>query len=228
MTFAERFVDVAQFMIPGAITTLWIAAVSFPGALLVAVIVTTPRIFRVPVVSRLADLYVDFVRTTPLLLHLFFVYYALPFVGIRLDPIPAGILTLSLHVGAYQSEVLRAAYNSVPAGLIEAADVLGMSTRVRMTRVVIPLALRVALPGLANSMIEILLNTVVLSVVAVVEIFYSRTLYFYQFFAGRLESLLVVVIFFVVIGVPAGRLVRRIERRVALPGQPAPDTEAAR
>jgi hypothetical protein len=62
----------------------------------------------------------------------------------------------------------------------------------------------------------------------VVEIFYSRTLYFYQFFSGRLESLLVVVIFFVVIGVPAGRLVRRLERRVALPGQPVPDTEAVR
>ena len=57
----------------------------------------------------------------------------------------------------------------------------------------VPLALRVAMPGLANSMIEILLDTVVLSVVGVVEIFYSRTLYFYQFFQGRLESLLVIV-----------------------------------
>lgn len=224
MTPLERLVDVAIFMIPGAITTLSIAAISFPGALAIAVLVTAPRIFRAPLISRACDLYVDFVRTTPLLLHLFFVYYALPFVGIRLEAVQAGILTLALHVGAYQSEILRAAYRAVPAGLIEASQVLGMNRRVRMVRVVIPLAMRIALPGLANSLIEILLNTVVLSVVAVVEIFYSRTLYFYQFFSGRLESLVVVIVFFVIVGVPAGRLVRRLERRVALPGQPAPVT----
>jgi His/Glu/Gln/Arg/opine family amino acid ABC transporter permease subunit len=215
----ERLVDVAVFMFPAALTTLFVAAVSFPLALGVATLITLPRIFRVPVLGRAADFYVDFVRTTPLLLHLFFVFYALPFVGIRLDPLPAGIATISLHVGAYQSEILKAAYFAVPGGVIEAARVLGMSRRVRMVRVVIPLALRIALPGLANSLIEILLNTVVLSVVTVVEIFYSRTLYFYQFFSGRLEGLVIVAVFFILIGVPAGRLVRRLERRVALPGQ---------
>jgi His/Glu/Gln/Arg/opine family amino acid ABC transporter permease subunit len=214
-----RLADVAVFMAPAAVTTLLVAAISFPLALTFAVVLTAPRIVRVPVVSRCADVYVDFIRTTPLLLHLFFVFYALPFVGIRLDPLPAGVLTISLHVAAYQSEILRAAYLAVPPGLIEAARVLGMSRRVRTERVVIPLALRIALPGLANSFIEILLDTVVLSVVTVVEIFYSRTLYFYQFFAGRLEGLFVVTVFFILIGVPAGRLVRRLERRVAIPGQ---------
>lgn len=214
-----RLVDVAIFMIPGAITTLLVAAIAFPLALTFASILTIPRLFRVPVVSRFADLYVDFVRTTPLLLHLFFVFYALPFVGIRLDPFPAGVLTISLHVAAYQSEILKAAYASVPGGVIEAAQVLGMGRRVRMTRVVIPIAIRIALPGLANSLIEILLDTVVLSVVTVVEIFYSRTLYFYQFFSGRLEGLLIVAVFFVIIGVPAGRLIKRLEAKVALPGQ---------
>jgi L-cystine transport system permease protein len=215
----ERLIDVAVFMAPGALTTLFVAVVSFPLALCFASLITLPRIFRVPVLGRMADVYVDFVRTTPLLLHLFFIFYALPFAGIRLDPMPAGILTISLHVAAYQSEIMRAAYLAVPRGVLEAATVLGMQRRVRLWRVVLPIALRVALPGLANSMIEILLNTVVLSVVTVVEIFYSRTLYFYQFFSGRLEGLLVVCLFFVVIGVPAGRLVRRLERRVALPGQ---------
>jgi His/Glu/Gln/Arg/opine family amino acid ABC transporter permease subunit len=214
----ERFVDVALFMVPAAITTLVVAIISFPGALIVASVVTVPRVFRVPVLGRVADFYVDFVRTTPLLLHLFFVFYALPFVGIRLEPLQAGILTLSLHVGAYQSEVLKAAYFAVPVGLVEAARVIGMSRGVRLRRVMLPLALRVAMPGLANSMIEILMDTVVLSVVGVVEIFYSRTLYYYQFFQGRMESLLVVVLFFVIIGVPASRAVRRLERRFTTPG----------
>jgi His/Glu/Gln/Arg/opine family amino acid ABC transporter permease subunit len=215
----QTFIDVAIFMFPAALTTLFVAVVSFPLALAFASLLTLPRIFRVPVVSWIADAYVDFVRTTPLLLHLFFIFYALPFAGIRLDPMPAGILTIGLHVAAYQSEIMRAAYAAVPGGLLEAANVLGMSRWVRLRRVVLPLALRIALPGLANSMIEILLNTVVLSVVTVVEIFYSRTLYFYQFFTGRLEGLVIVAIFFVLIGVPAGRIVRRLEARVALPGQ---------
>lgn len=223
----ERFIDVALFMFPAALTTLAVAAISFPLALGFASLLTIPRVFRVPVLARTADLYVDFIRTTPLLLHLFFVFYALPFIGIRLDPLTAGVATISLHVAAYQSEIMRAAYFAVPPGLVEAATVLGMSQRVRLVRVVMPLALRIALPGLANTMIEILLDTVVLSVVTVVEIFYSRTLYFYQFFSGRLEGLLVICIFFVLVGVPAGRMVRRLERRVALPSQPVVDRSSA-
>jgi His/Glu/Gln/Arg/opine family amino acid ABC transporter permease subunit len=214
-----RLVDVALFMAPAALTTLVVAAIAFPLALSFAVIITVPRIVRLPDLSFGADFYVDFIRTTPLLLHLFFIFYALPFIGIRLDPLPAGILTIGLHVAAYQSEILKAAYRAVPVGVIEAAQVLGMSRRVRLVRVVIPLSLRIALPGLANSMIEILLDTVVLSVVTVVEIFYSRTLYFYQFYSGRLEGLLIITIFFVAVGVPMGRLVKRLERHVALPGQ---------
>ena len=219
----QRLIDVAIFMAPAALTTLLVAVIAFPLALSFAVVITVPRIVRVPVISYCADFYVDFIRTTPLLLHLFFVFYALPFVGIRLDPLPAGVLTIGLHVAAYQSEILKAAYHAVPVGVIEAAHVLGMSRRVRLVRVVIPLALRIALPGLANSMIEILLDTVVLSVVTVVEIFYSRTLYFYQFYSGRLEGLFIITIFFVAVGVPMGRLVRRLERRVSLPGQGTPD-----
>jgi His/Glu/Gln/Arg/opine family amino acid ABC transporter permease subunit len=214
-----RLVDVAVFMAPAALTTLVVAVIAFPLALSFAALITVPRIVRLPVLSFCADFYVDFIRTTPLLLHLFFIFYALPFIGIRLEPLPAGILTIGLHVAAYQSEILKAAYHAVPVGVIEAARVLGMSRRVRLVRVVIPLALRIALPGLANSMIEILLDTVVLSVVTVVEIFYSRTLYFYQFYSGRLEGLLIITIFFVAVGVPMGRLVRRLERKVALPGQ---------
>jgi len=208
----ERFVDVARFMAPAALTTLLVAAISFPGALTVASIVTVPRIHRVPVVSWLADQYVDFVRTTPLLLHLIFVFYALPFVGIRLDPLPAGVLTLSLHVGAYQSEVLKAAYHAVPRGIVEAATVLGMSRVVRLRRVMLPLALRVALAGLANSMIEILRDTVILSGVGVVEIFYSRDVTS-TVLPGTHREPHRICLFFVIIGVPASRFVRRWSER---------------
>ncbi len=209
---------VGWFLLPGAANTIAIAAASFPLALVVAVLVTVPRMQHWPVVSPLLGWYVDFVRTTPLLLHIFFVFYGLPFAGIRLEPVTAGILTLSLHVGAYQSEILRTALNSVPIGLLEAASVLGMSNWVRLVRVVGPLALRVALPALANSQIEIVLNTVVLSVVTVQDIFFRRTMYIYQFYSGRLESLLLVSTFFISVCIPAAWAVRYLERVVALPG----------
>ena len=214
----DSILRVGWFLLPGAANTIAIAVASFPLALVVAVLVTIPRLQRWPVVSPLLDWYVDFVRTTPLLLHIFFVFYGLPFAGVRLEPVTAGVLTLSLHVGAYKSEMLRGAYNSVPIRLLEAASVLGMSKWVRLVRVVGPLALRVALPALANSLIEIVLNTVVLSVVTVQDIFFRRTMYIYQFYSGRLESLLLVSAFFISICIPAAWAVRQLERVVALPG----------
>ncbi len=214
----DSILRVGWFLLPGAANTIAIAVASFPLALVVAVLVTIPRLQRWPVVSPLLDWYVDFVRTTPLLLHIFFVFYGLPFAGVRLEPVTAGVLTLSLHVGAYQSEMLRSAYNSVPIRLLEAASVLGMSKWVRLVRVVGPLALRVALPALANSLIEIVLNTVVLSVVTIQDIFFRRTMYIYQFYSGRLESLLLVSAFFISICIPAAWAVRQLERVVALPG----------
>lgn len=214
----DSILRVGWFLLPGAANTIAIAVASFPLALVVAVLVTIPRLQRWPVVSPLLDWYVDFVRTTPLMLHIFFVFYGLPFAGVRLEPVTAGILTLSLHVGAYQSEMLSSAYNSVPIRLLEAASVLGMSNWVRLVRVVGPLALRVALPALANSLIEIVLNTVVLSVVTVQDIFFRRTMYIYQFYSGRLESLLLVSAFFISICIPAAWAVRQLERVVALPG----------
>lgn len=183
----DSILRVGWFLLPGAANTIAIAVASFPLALVVAVLVTIPRLQRWPVVSPLLDWYVDFVRTTPLLLHIFFVFYGLPFAGVRLEPVTAGVLTLSLHVGAYQSEMLRSAYNSVPIRLLEAASVLGMSKWVRLVRVVGPLALRVALPALANSLIEIVLNTVVLSVVTIQDIFLGAPCIFTSFTLGDLR-----------------------------------------
>jgi His/Glu/Gln/Arg/opine family amino acid ABC transporter permease subunit len=211
-------VDVARFMIPGAITTITIALAAFPFALLVAGVTALPRILGLPVLSSLSRFYVDFVRTTPLLAHIFVVFYAFPlFFNLRLDSVTTAIVVLSLHVGAYQSEVIRAAYHAVPKQYSEAARVLGMSDRVRITRVVAPLAVRIALPSLANSLLEIFLSTVVLSLVALHDVFFKAQEYFQIYRRGIIEGYVVLIVFFLVIGIPAVRLIRRLERRLAFP-----------
>ena len=211
-------IDVARFMIPGAITTLTIAIAAFPFALLVAGLTALPRILNVPVLGTLSRLYVDFIRTTPLLAHIFVVFYAFPlFFDIRLDGVTTAIVVLALHVGAYQSEIIRAAYHAVPKQYSEAARVLGMSDRVRIVRVVAPLATRIALPALANSLLEIFLSTVVLSLVALHDVFFKAQEYFQIYRHGIVEGYVVLVLFFLAIGLPAVRTIRRLERRMAFP-----------
>jgi His/Glu/Gln/Arg/opine family amino acid ABC transporter permease subunit len=214
----DTLIDVARFMIPGAITTITIALVAFPFALLVAVLTALPRVLKIPAISSVLRVYVDFIRTTPLLAHIFVVFYAFPlFFDIRLDPVTTAVIVLALHHGAYQSEVIRAAYLSVPPQYSEAARVLGMSDRVRITRVVAPLAVRVALPPLANSLLEIFLSTVVLSLVALHDVFFKAQEYFQVYRHGIVEGYVVLVLFFLAVGVPALRLIRRLERRLAFP-----------
>jgi L-cystine transport system permease protein len=179
---------------------------------------------RIPFVSQVAWVVVDFLRITPLLLQLLFVFYALPLVGIRLDNWPSAVVTLALHIGAYQSEIIRSAYLSVPKGLSEAARVLGMPNRLRVIRVVMPVALRVAIPPTATTLLDTFRSTAVVSIVGVGDILYHAQLFIGSELAlggGRglvtTPVFLMLMLFFVGVGYPAARLIRTLERKVALP-----------
>jgi cystine transport system permease protein len=216
--------EIAVTLAPAAMNTLLLTIVCYPLALLVAVSFASLRLARIPLVSQLAAVVVDFLRITPLLLQLLFVFYALPLVGIRLDNWPSAIATLAIHVGAYQSEIIRSAYLSVPKGLSEAARVLGMPNRLRVVRVVIPVALRVAIPPTATTLLDTFRSTAVVSLVGVGDILYHAQLFIGSELAlggGRglvtTPVFLMLMLFFVGVGYPAARLIRTLERRVALP-----------
>ena len=218
------FLQVALNLIPAAQNTILLTLVCYPLALGVATSFATLRLLRVPVVSPLAAMVVDFIRITPLLLQLLFVYYALPLVGVRLDAWPSAVATLALHIGAYQSEIIRSSYLSVPTGLSEAARVLGMSNRLRVFRIVAPVALRVAIPPTATTLLDTFRSTAVVSLVGVTDILYQAQLVIQTNLAlgtGRglitTPVFLMLMAFFVGLGYPAARLIRTLERKVALP-----------
>ncbi len=143
-----------------------------PLGLLVALL----RLYASGPVRWLATLYVSFIRGTPLLVQIFVVYYGLPSFGITLSPVVGGVLALTLNAAAYLSETIRAAILSIPKGQHEAAYSVGLSRMETMRLIVLPQAARVALPSLGNSLIGLVKDTSLVSVITVVELLRSAQL----------------------------------------------------
>ena len=150
--------------------TIPLTAVSFVLGLALALVVALMRLSPVRVVSGIASVYISVIRGTPLLLQLFLIYYGLPSVGVQFDPFPAAIIALSLNVGGYAAEVIRASILSVPKGQWEAASTIGMGYTTTLRRVVLPQATRNAIPPLSNTLISLVKDTSLVSTIQVTEL----------------------------------------------------------
>jgi len=127
-------------------------------------------VLDVPVLQQAARLYVSAFRGTPLLVQVFIIYYGLPSIGIEFSPVTAGILALTLNVAAYLSESLRGAVMGVGQGQWMAGKSLGLTHLETLRHVVGPQALRFAVPSLSNSLISLIKDTSLVSVIAVTEL----------------------------------------------------------
>jgi len=116
---------------------------------------------------------VEFIRSTPLVLQIFFVFYVGPQFGIRLDPWTSGMIAIGLHYAAYLSEVYRAGLDSIPKGQWEACRALNLSPRRTYFRIIIPQALPASLPGMGNYLVGIFKDTPMLSVIGVAELMHT-------------------------------------------------------
>jgi L-cystine transport system permease protein len=166
----ELLKSALPFMLKGAGWTLLLAVASIFFGAIVGTVVAITRLAKVPVLAQVAALYVSAMRGTPLLVQLFVIYFGLPSIGIQFEPITAGILGLSLNVGAYLSETLRGAINGVEYGQWNAAKSLGLTQSQTLRYVVGPQALRLAVPSLSNSLISLIKDTSLVSVIAVSEL----------------------------------------------------------
>lgn len=158
-----------KILIPGLVRTLPLTAISFSLAMAIAVAVALVQFANVKGLKQLCRLYIWIIRGTPLLVQLFVVFYGLPHVGVVIDPFPAAVAVFSINEGAYAAEIIRAALESVPGGQLEAGACVGMSYLQIMGRIVLPQALRTAFPSLANSLIAMVKDTSLASVVTVAE-----------------------------------------------------------
>lgn len=202
--------------------TLGIMFVAIIVGFILALIATTLRVYRIPVVGQLADLYVSYARSVPVVLQLFVAFYGLPLVSSLLgfgDVFSANVaamIGLSLYHGGYLSEVLRPAYLAVERGQHDAADSLGYSFRQKIFRVIGPQAVHIALPGYGNSIIYLIHNVALVmyigaaDIMATAHLIMERDYNQYQF-----GTYLVLAVIYSLLCLVAWLIVRFFERRHA-------------
>ncbi|AHC74440.1 TPA: amino acid ABC transporter permease [Pseudomonas aeruginosa] len=158
------------FLLQSAMYTVLFAAVSMVLGLILGFSVAVVRVTKVPVVSQIAAVYVSAFRGTPLLVQIFVLYYGLPSVGIEFTPVTAGILALTLNVAAYLSESMRGAILGIDKGQWEAGLSVGLTWGQTLWNIITPQALRLAVPSLSNSLISLIKDTSLISVITVTEL----------------------------------------------------------
>jgi cystine transport system permease protein len=160
-----------KILLPGLAMTVPLTLISFSIALVIAVAVAMIQVADVKVLRPLARFYVWVIRGTPLLVQLYVIFYGLPRLGVVINPFPAAVLVFAVNTGAYDSETMRAAIESVSAGQMEAGYCVGMSYWQVMRRIVLPQAFRTAFPPLSNSLISLVKDTSLAANITVLEMF---------------------------------------------------------
>lgn len=206
----ERYPATLPLFARGALMTLGVSVLSMLLAVTLGLLLALARWRGPRPVALLAVIYVEFFRGTPLLIQLTMIYFGLPELGVRLDPLVAGCLALGLNYAAAEAENYRAGLESVPAGQMEAAQTLGLTGLQSLRFVVGPQALRVAIPPVTNDFIALLKDSSLVSLVTLTEL--TKT---YVNLANSMRDHLglglVVACFYLVMGLPAARLSRFAE-----------------
>jgi len=217
MTFVETFFNwgvlVTSFplLISGLRVTLALGAVAVIAGLVLGLVVALTRIYAVKPARIIAKIYIDVFRSIPILVLLIVVYYALPFVGLRLSPFMSAALSLTLVSGAYTAEIFRAGIEAVPRGQFEASQALGLGYRDMMADVVLPQAIRIVIPPLTNNCINVMKDTALASVVAMPDLLKQATQA--QALEANPTPLIVAALMYLAILWPLVYLVGRMEKR---------------
>jgi polar amino acid transport system permease protein len=158
------------FILGGVPMTLFLSITSIFFAIILAVLGALGRLSANPILNGIASLYVSIVRGTPLIVQIFFIFLGLPAAGIVVPDVPTGIIALSFNYGAYLTEVFRAGIQAVPSGQVEAAESLGLPQRHILRRVILPQAVRIVTPAVANDFIAMTKDSALISVIGVQEL----------------------------------------------------------
>ncbi|MFI0349540.1 ectoine/hydroxyectoine ABC transporter permease subunit EhuD [Actinomadura sp. 9N407] len=206
--------EILPDLLNGLRVTIVATVLGYLLALVLGLVWTLLRRSPITVVSQTTRWAVEFIRSTPLLVQLFFIFYVLPSFGLTLGPLTAGIIGLGLHYSAYTAEVYRAGIADVPRGQWEATIALNLPKRRTWQGVILPQAIRKVVPTLGNYLIAMFKDSPLLLAINVAEMLGAA----YQIGAQTLkflEPITVVGLLFVIVSVVSSILVRRLERRYA-------------
>ncbi|MBB4123258.1 amino acid ABC transporter permease [Martelella radicis] len=206
----DVFVDSLPQLMRGLLVTLEIGIVSILVGLAGGLLLAVTRLYAPKFIAILIRFYIDIFRSIPLLVLLIVVYYALPFVGIRLSAFLSAVTALSLVSAAYTAEIFRAGIEAIPRGQFEASAALGISERHTMVDVVLPQAIRIVIPPLTNNCINVLKDTALASVVAMPDLLKQATQA--QALAANPTPLIGAALIYIILLWPMVAIVTRLEQ----------------
>jgi len=170
----SAFFRFLPFLLDGLKVTLYVSLLAMGVGSAIGLLVALLRLSRVAVLRWIAAFYVDFLRSTPLLVQLIWVYFALPILlGFSLSPIVAGVMTLGAYSGAYLAEIFRAGILSIASGQRQAALALGMTPAQALFRIVLPQAVVRMLPPIASTLITLVKDSSLVSIISVAELMWA-------------------------------------------------------
>ena len=218
MNFVDTFfngqvlVDAWPLLREGLWVTLQLGAVAIGVGLTLGLLVAVLRLYGMTPVRVLAAVYVDLFRSLPLLVLLIVVYYALPFVGVRLSSFASAVCALGLVSAAYFAEIFRAGIQAIPKGQVEAAQALGLGFPRTLSDVVLPQAVRIVIPPLTGNCINVVKDTALASVVAMPDLLKQATQA--QALAANPSPLIAAALIYLAFLWPLVLLVGHLERRL--------------
>ena len=208
-------IEILPNMLWATLNTILAAGIGYAIAAIVGLLFLLGQRTPIKIINIMNREIVEFIRSTPLLIQLFFVYFVLPQFGITLSAWVCGMITIGLHFGTYLSEVYRGALEGVPKTQWEACRALNFSTFYTYRKIVLPQAFPIAIPGMGNYLVGIFKDTPLLSTIGVAELFHAATAvggYHYRY----LEPYTIVGIIFLTLSIPAAIWIRKIEKNVNL------------
>lgn len=202
----------AAFWPQGLANTFLVTVLSIIFALLLGLLVGLGRISRIGILNQIASVYTEIIRGIPLLVQLFYIYYALALV-VRVSDIAAAVTGMAVCYAAYLGEIFRAGFQAIPKGQMEAAIALGLSRSQAVTRIILPQTFKIVLPPIGNEFIALLKDSSLVSILAVRDIFRAgrehasvRYNYFQTFTVVALVYLVLTLFFSLLVRVMEHRL----------------------
>lgn len=209
--------EILTFVPDGLAETFSVTLLSIVFSLSLGLLAGLGRISRNPAINRVATIYVEVVRGVPLLVQLFYIYYALG-PTLHLTGLMSAVTALSICYGAYMAEIFRAGIQSIPKGQMEAALALGMSRGQAMTRIILPQTIKVILPPIDNEFIALLKDSSMVSILAVSDLL-RREREFASTTFNYLEAYTVVALIYLILTLFFSRMVALMEERLGVHGR---------
>jgi polar amino acid transport system permease protein len=201
----------------GAVATIWISFLALLLALMLGLIMSLARLSRSSIIQWLSKAYVNVFRGTPVLIQIFAIYFMLPVINIKLPAPIAGIIALGLNSGAYITEMVRGAIESINVGQMEAARSLGMSYGQAMRRIIIPQAMRITIPPITGEYNNLVKGSSLLAVISIGELTrVGRRILGATF--RPVEAWVPVFVIYFIINYVINRLSNLLEAKMAIPG----------